>query len=189
LDETEELGHAGQIQSPPVGLGGDLPGDEDFLRRQMRRSRLWSRILDLAIFVVPCVSLFLAARLMIASEMTLMEGYRSDTWRGDAAGIFSCAFVLYGIGIEIVQVVMLVRTGQTLGKRFLRIRIVREDGTRAGFIRGYVLRDVVFKTLCSLPVVGLILLVADIVSLRRADGRCIHDRMAGTKVEVVMEGR
>jgi uncharacterized RDD family membrane protein YckC len=84
---------------------------------------------------------------------------------------------------------MLVRTGQTLGKRFLRIRIVREDGTRAGFIRGYVLRDVVFKMLCSLPVVGLILLVADIVSLWRADGRCIHDRMAGTKVEVVMEGR
>jgi uncharacterized RDD family membrane protein YckC len=128
---------------------------------------------------------------MMASETSFGENkvYRWDTWRGDAADLFAYAFVLYGIGIEFVQVVMLVRSGQTLGKRFLHIRILREDGMRAGFLRGYVLRDVFFKVLCSLPVVGLILLAADIVSLWRADGRCIHDRMAGTKVELAMEGR
>jgi len=78
--------------------------------------------------------------------------------------------------------VLVSRSGQTLGKRFLHLRIVRVGGTRAGFLRAFLLRDFVFKLLCGIPLAGTALFVADVASLWRPDGRCIHDRFAGTKV-------
>jgi uncharacterized RDD family membrane protein YckC len=158
--------------------------DEDFLRRQMRKRRIQARILDFSLVFVPAVILFLAAYLMTTSEMLLLSGryFKDNTWRSDASDIFGIGLIVFAVTIYVVQIVLVSRTGQTLGKRFLQVRIVRSDGSRAGFVRAFLLRNLFFNCLCGIPVLGQILLVADVVSLWRPDGRCLHDRLAGTKV-------
>ena len=90
--------------------------------------------------------------------------------------------------LMIVQMYWLATSGQTLGKRWMKIRIVRLDGTAAGFVRAVLWRGFlnmgVYLTL--LLVAGRWLaypyLLADILFIFGAQKSCIHDLIAGTKV-------
>ncbi len=90
--------------------------------------------------------------------------------------------------LMIVQMYWLATTGQTLGKRWMKIRIVRLDGTAAGFVRAVLwrgfLNGAVYLTL--LLVAGRWLaypyLLADVLFIFGAQKSCIHDLIAGTKV-------
>ena len=73
-------------------------------------------------------------------------------------------------------------TGQTLGKRWLRLRVVLYDGSPAGFVRGVALRSWVFGAPSFIPSVGGLLLLADLLHVFRSDRRCLHDLVAGTTV-------
>lgn len=99
-----------------------------------------------------------------------------------------------GIGgtllVTALQWILLVRTGQTLGKRLLGIRIVRSDGRPATFMELVLLRILAFGTLVALPGVGLLLAIADVVSLFvDGDGATLHDRFADTRVVPAMGAR
>ena len=65
--------------------------------------------------------------------------------------------------------------GQTIGKMLARLRVVRDDGTRVD-VAGAVVRGA--GLLLSLATLGLPYLPA----LFTADGRALHDRLAGTRV-------
>jgi uncharacterized RDD family membrane protein YckC len=90
--------------------------------------------------------------------------------------------------LMIVQLYWLATRGQTLGKRWMKIRIVRLDGTDAGFVRAVLWRGFlnmgVYLTL--LLVFGRVLayayLLADFLFIFGAKKSCIHDLIAGTKV-------
>lgn len=83
----------------------------------------------------------------------------------------------------IVQIVMLSTRGQTIGKRLLGIRVVRDpDGSQAGFVHGWLLRNFVPGIIQLLPWLGFIFFLIDAGFIFRADQRCIHDLIAGTKV-------
>lgn len=83
------------------------------------------------------------------------------------------------VGIPIAQVVLLSRDGQTIGKRFLDIRIVSfETGQNAGFGANVVMRAWVNSLLNVIPFYAL----ADVLFIFRDDQRCIHDLIAGTHV-------
>lgn len=72
--------------------------------------------------------------------------------------------------------------GQSMGKRWADIRIVRTDGRLPGFLHGVVLRSwtmVVLSGLCS-P-----FWLADALFVFRADRRTLHDLIASTRVEPV----
>jgi uncharacterized RDD family membrane protein YckC len=87
--------------------------------------------------------------------------------------------VSVAVGIPIVQVVLLSRDGQTIGKRFLDIRIVSfETGQNAGFGANVVMRAWVNFLLNVIPFYGL----ADVLFIFRDDQRTIHDLIAGTHV-------
>jgi uncharacterized RDD family membrane protein YckC len=75
--------------------------------------------------------------------------------------------------IWVYQVVRLVRTGQTLGKKWLGVKVVRTDGGPASF-GSHFLRGLIMQVL------GLI----DWVFIFRADRRCLHDMAGETKVIV-----
>jgi uncharacterized RDD family membrane protein YckC len=83
-----------------------------------------------------------------------------------------------------VQVYYLSKYSQTIGKRILKMQIVRiEDGQPAGFGNGFILR-----TLCNNVIGGLLFFTAgayfviDACFIFRDDRRCIHDLIAKTKV-------
>lgn len=83
----------------------------------------------------------------------------------------------------IAQVWLLSTRGQTIGKALLQMRIVRdEDESKAGFIKAVVLRGLVPGLLGTLPYVGAFFTIANIFFIFRADKRCLHDHIAGTKV-------
>ena len=84
------------------------------------------------------------------------------------------------VGLAVVQAFLLTRDGQTVGKRWVDIRIVDLRGAPPGFIRAVVLRSVfnqlVSRLVCVYGVVDPALLLAN---KRR---RAVHDFIAGTMV-------
>ena len=125
-----------------------------------RGARLLSKIIDWAIFVVVVVLVLILGGidLNIAPVLALM------------------AFAVF----VIVQVVLLTKDGQTLGKKALKIRIVKRDtGQNGGFVTNVLLRMVVNWILAAfIPFYGLV----DKLFIFREDRRCIHDFIAGTQV-------
>lgn len=81
-----------------------------------------------------------------------------------------------------VQWLLIWRTGQSLGKRWAKIRIVREDGSRARFARIILVRSWVVPLVGFLGPLGGVILFSDPLAIWRRDRRCIHDIWAGTVV-------
>ena len=90
-----------------------------------------------------------------------------------------------------VQVWMLATRGQSIGKRIMRIRIVRvEDGSNAGFVHAWVMRELLITaigiSLGMIPFLGLLLRpafhIVDWCLIFRDNQACLHDQMAKTKV-------
>ncbi len=82
----------------------------------------------------------------------------------------------------IVQIVLLVNRGQTVGKMLLGIRIVKLDGSKAGFGSVFLLRAILPGLIGGIPTVGVVFSLIDVLLIFREDRRCIHDLMAGTIV-------
>lgn len=73
--------------------------------------------------------------------------------------------------------------GQTVGKRLIGIRIVNLAGELPGLQTLIVARYLPITVVSMIPVVGSILNLVDILFIFRADRRCVHDLIAGTRVE------
>ena len=79
----------------------------------------------------------------------------------------------------IIQLVMVSKHGQTLGKKFVGIRIVRKDTLQnGGFAVNVVKRGFLNGLLSLIPGYFLV----DGLFVFRADRRCLHDMIAGTVV-------
>jgi uncharacterized RDD family membrane protein YckC len=88
-------------------------------------------------------------------------------------------FVIY----LLVNGVMLAKSGQSLGKRALGIRIVDANArTLVPFPRLLLRRLLPQQLAGAVPGAGLLLVVADALCVFRADCRCLHDHSAGTLV-------
>lgn len=86
-----------------------------------------------------------------------------------------------------LQAILIAFRGQNLGKVMLGGRVVRfSDGQPAGFVRGVLLRfflPVMIMMMLNVAFpLGFLFLVVDYCFIFRADQRCLHDLMAGTKV-------
>lgn len=78
--------------------------------------------------------------------------------------------------------VLLVRHGQTIGKKALGIRIVRPDGSRPSPLRVLGGRYGVGFVLSSVPVIGPLFGLVDALLIFRSNRRCLHDVIADTIV-------
>jgi uncharacterized RDD family membrane protein YckC len=88
-------------------------------------------------------------------------------WPVLLGGLFSFVVWLY-------QTIRLVQTGQTLGKKWLDIKVVRRDGGAVSF-GGHFVRGLIYNF------GGLI----SVLFIFRADRRTLHDMAGETKVVVV----
>ncbi len=83
------------------------------------------------------------------------------------------------LAIPIVQVVLLSKYGQTIGKKALDIRIVQASTEQnGGFVPNVLLRAWITFFLGIVPLFGIV----DVLFIFREDRRCIHDMIAGTRV-------
>ena len=89
------------------------------------------------------------------------------------------------LAVGIVNWTLLASRGQSLGKIAAGTRVVMLDGSRAPFTKVVVLRTWIFQFLPYIPglnsLAGLVGLI-DVLFIFRADRRCLHDQLAGTKV-------
>lgn len=87
-----------------------------------------------------------------------------------------------------IQWTFLNATGQTIGKKVLKTRIVTMDGKKP------VIGDLIFKRymfmnlIGIIPWVGSVVAVVDALMVFKADRRCLHDLIAGTQVVRVVPG-
>ncbi|HEX2658372.1 MAG TPA: RDD family protein [Polyangia bacterium] len=89
---------------------------------------------------------------------------------------------LYVLALAAYQIYLLSTQGQTLGKRWMKIRIVRLDGSPPGFVHAFLLRSVVSALPRLIPVAGNAFSLIDALFIFRQDRRCIHDLIASTRV-------
>lgn len=99
-------------------------------------------------------------------------------------------FVGIGSGISLVAMVvwlvitlrLMQRSGQSIGKRLYRIKVVRKDGSPASLARLFWLRNVVSILPILLAEVGIVYELIDALMIYGESRQCLHDRIADTIV-------
>jgi len=132
-----------------------------------RRTRLRAYLIDTFIFIIPLSAIIVFSRLEWPPEWLII-------------GI--TIFILSGLGIIIINLILLYRNGQTIGKRDLSIKIVRANGERAGFLRIIFLRYLPMILLGMIEVVGGFIALFDALFIFQKSRRCLHDMIADTIV-------
>lgn len=151
--------------------------DNDAQQPAERVIRLGAYLLDAAVFAVPAI---LMAIVLPAFALTggAGGGGTADTLVTVIVGVFG----ILTLGLLILNLIWLHRHGQTIGKRILKIRIVRTTGERASLLRIIFARMVPVGLLSAIPFVGWFVALGDPLLIFREDRRCLHDLIADTMV-------
>jgi uncharacterized RDD family membrane protein YckC len=151
-------------------------------RLRGRRMQLADRAVRLGAFLINVVLLMLAAipGSILASALQL----EAHTLQEDSDWVTFLLVLFSGvIALWIVQAYLLVRDGQSIGKKMLGIKVVRQgDDGRAGFLRLVVVREFLFLVAWFIPLVSLVYPITDATFIFGPARRCLHDYLAGTKV-------
>lgn len=158
-----------------------------------RGQRLAARIIDWIAIMVPLVIMFsvLIDENMVKEvqahpndQKLLMEQLQKRVEQLQTSQdptILTTSWVM--LLLMMVNFVMLGVRGQTIGKMLIGIHIVRAaDGSRAGFLKAVVLREVVFFVIGSVQYIGPVLSLGNVLMIFRTDRRCLHDLVAETVV-------
>ncbi len=79
---------------------------------------------------------------------------------------------------------LLKQNGQTIGKKLLGLRIVTLDNQLPALPDILLKRQLPWFVVNVIPVIGQFLPLINVLFIFRADRRCLHDQIAGTKVIV-----
>jgi uncharacterized RDD family membrane protein YckC len=135
-----------------------------------RGQRLGAMLIDM---------LLVMAAVVPGSVLTAIGSQAGPDARGAIAVLGSLTLLLSVAGLQVYQWYLLVRSGQTLGKRLVKIRIVRqEDDELPGFGRVVGLRLLLNGVFAMWPPYALM----DALFIFGERSECIHDRIARTKV-------
>lgn len=105
----------------------------------------------------------------------------TETLTGVGIALLAVALI-YAIVIIVLNIKLLAREGQSLGKKWMKLRVVRRDGSRATLGRLIGLRYFVNSLLGSVPLLGPVYTLVDWLFVFREDRRTIHDMFSDTKV-------
>lgn len=126
--------------------------------------------------------------LLVIGPLMFLGGYWQTVMSAAAAGQrpgFGYTLMWAGIGfvaLVVVQGVPLAKAGQTWGKKMCRIRIVNLDGETPSLGGILLLRYLPVQIVSTIPAVGVLMTLVDILLIFGRDRRCLHDRIAGTRV-------
>jgi uncharacterized RDD family membrane protein YckC len=149
--------------------GGYSFADAGAWRLATLSQRWWGATLDGLFYVLTVIPAAVAASL---------AGEASDA----KFAIMGVVVLVTFVPLAIYQMVLTSRTGQSLGKRIVKTRIVKLDGSPPGFMHGVFLRTWVTGLLGAIPYLGTLVSLADLLMIFRSDRRMLHDHIAGTNV-------
>lgn len=153
------------------------PQDTYEVEAATRLSRLGAAVVDVLAFAVPGVALAVLVPLAMVSGGV-----------GSMMIVLVLALLVL-LGLLVAQIVLLVKHGQTLGKRALRIRMITSSGETPSIWRVFFLRWLPFVVVAGVVEMvfrvkglGNIIHVADALLIFQATRRCLHDLFADTHV-------
>ena len=90
--------------------------------------------------------------------------------------------VLGALIVLAIDLILLARNGQTIGKKLAGIKVVRVDGSPVSLFRVFFLRYVCNTFLTLIPLVGSLYSLVDCLMIFSESRRTVHDRFADTIV-------
>lgn len=145
---------------------------KDHPKEAERLQRLFAAIIDAVISIVATVPLLLffgAERFEAAQNEVDVE-------------LVVISFIYGVVSLIVIHGFFLHQYAQTIGKRYMNIRIENLDGTKASFSKILYLRFLPIGLIAQIPGIGPIIAIMDSLFIFRGDRRCIHDHIAGTRV-------
>ena len=179
----------GAPQLPVAGMAGAATAsvtgfDESELAG--RWLRLGSSLLDSIFSMVAALPGMIMLGPAFFAAILAASRHQSPDFSAFAAGGMLLGVLLLcvgSLGFLAYQIWGLSTRGQTLAKRLLGIRVVRHpDGAPAGFVHGWLLRNLVPGVIRCLPWIGFLFFLVDCCFIFTPERRCLHDLIAGTKV-------
>lgn len=175
---------AGAGAPPPIaGPGAVVVADPNLADRG---ARLGAFLVDWGCELVASLpGLLVLGSSFLTIALGAMQGKRVDVSELDVGKLIlgGCLLGFANLALLIVQVWMISTRGQSIGKRLIGIKIVRfADGSPAGFVHGWLLRNFVNGIIGCLPWIGLVYKIVDNCFIFGDARRCIHDLIAQTKV-------
>jgi uncharacterized RDD family membrane protein YckC len=167
--------------------------DHTAVATEMVTATRLSRFLALLIDAAPG---FLFAIMFLALMPGLLTG-KFDPSKMDVMsfGVMVLVCVVVSFGWVIWLITLLYRYGQTIGKKFLGIRVVRMDGGRVTFARFFFLRGAVLAIARAIVggialalhikygnFAGYLVTLVDALLIFGTASRCLHDLVADTRV-------
>jgi len=141
-----------------------------------RGARLGAAIIDMIIMLVVLIPV-----MFIGGYFDMInEAMATGAQPGLATGLM---WNLISIVIFVVlQFFPLNASGQTWGKKVLKVKIVDMQGNKPDMTKLMGIRYVLVYAISCIPFIGGILYLINVLMIFRNDRRCAHDLIAGTKV-------
>lgn len=150
-----------------------------------RGTRLAGAIIDGALYLAAAIpgAIIVLVGAVTAPGSFADAGIDGPGLLGSLGATIGMGVVFLGfLGLAIYQWVLIATTGQSLAKRWLRMKIVKVDGSPVDFVSGVILRSWVVQALSAVPLVGGLVGLIDPLMIFGAEQRCLHDYIAGTIV-------
>ena len=141
-----------------------------------RGARLGAAIIDFIIMLVVLLPIMYMGGYMAAATEAAQAG--AQVGLGTTLMWAAIGFVIF----VVIQGFPLNATGQTWGKKLLKIKIVDLDGAKPPIGRLLGLRYLPIQAVANVPLIGPVVALVNVLLIFRSDRRCGHDLIAGTRV-------
>jgi uncharacterized RDD family membrane protein YckC len=167
------------LYAPPKSAVKDVGGDES-LGLASRSARLVAVTLDGLLGFIWFVPAYVTNFATLAQQA---RGNPLAVWINLAkTGGWFYVGVLGALVVLAIDLALLARNGQTIGKKLLAIKVVRVDGSPVSLFRVFFLRYVCNTVLTLIPLFGYLYSLVDSLMIFSESRRTVHDRIADTIV-------
>jgi uncharacterized RDD family membrane protein YckC len=163
--------------APPKAAVRDIYASDASIVYADRGTRLGAAILDTIIFMVMVYIPFVVPMMFVGMSPDAATALEADGLPPMVLAGFALGFVGF-VAWTWLTVMYVVRNGQTIAKKWLKIKVVRSDGSPASLGRIFWLRNFVNGLLGIIPMYGLI----EVLFIFGEAQQCLHDKLADTIV-------
>ncbi|MEZ4298314.1 MAG: RDD family protein [Polyangiaceae bacterium] len=136
-------------------------------------TRWVARFIDGLLGMAVAIPIFV---LLVVTDVVTVDDLQRNNFLGSAL------YIGASLPIGLYQWSLIARTGQSLGKKWQRIRIVKVDGSPVNFTSGVILREWITTLIGFVPFIGGLVGTVGLLMIFGRERRCLHDHIAGTKV-------
>ena len=143
MDDLNNIYHSTQVE---VAAALDDSVELE-LATAVQRIVAWliNRVIEV-VLMIPAFGLIIVLLIKSGGKLDDIDNmqtvYASLFW---GIGLVMLLYLIYGV----VQVYYMSKHGQSIGKKLMKIRVVRENGDMAGFVHNVLLREFAYGLICS----------------------------------------